>query len=341
MMSDDKRKGDDGFSRNGENLAILPGRTRIGWIGTGVMGSAMAANLIRAGYSMTVSTRTPSKADSLRALGAKWGETPAEVAVGSDVVFVMVGHPSDVESVILGENGVFAGFQASSDRSEIRKVVVDMTTSRPSLAETIFEKGMSIGVDALDAPVSGGDIGARNGTLSIMIGGLPEVAERLDPLFRVLGKTIVWHGGAGRGQHAKMTNQILIAGNMAGVCEAFLYAFRAGLDMGKVFASVEKGAAGSWSLSNLGPRILRNDFSPGFFVEHFIKDMGIALEEAERMGLDLPALSLVRRLYEKVAAAGGAKKGTQALIQGLASLSDVSLAPYLPNRSFIERGNER
>lgn len=293
---------------------------RVGWIGTGVMGASMAKNLLDAGYPLTVTSRTRSKAEPLLAAGAAWADSPAEVAAKSDVVFVMVGYPSEVEAVILGERGVLKGFAQTKGTS--RRIVVDMTTSRPSLAVEIERKAKAAGIESLDAPVSGGDLGARNRTLSIMIGGEGATVEAVRPLFEKLGTTIVHQGPAGFGQHAKMTNQILIAGNMAGVCEALLYAQKCGLDMTKTLASVEKGAAGSWSLSNLAPRILRNDFAPGFYVEHFIKDMGIALEEARRVGLKLPILALVEQLYQATAAAGDARSGTQALIRGLAALSE-------------------
>ena len=296
-------------------------KLRIGWIGTGVMGRSMSANLLKAGYPLTVFTRTKEKAAPLFDLGAVWAESPARVAAASDIVFLMVGYPADVRDVVLGGEGVLTGFRESSDRSA-PPIVVDMTTSSPALAAEIFGAAQAQGADALDAPVSGGDIGAREGTLSIMVGGDETVFRRVFPLFEVLGSKIVYQGGAGSGQHTKMVNQILIAGNMAGMCEALLYARRAGLDTEKVMNSVAAGAAGSWSLSNLGPRILRGDFAPGFFVEHFIKDMKIALDEAARMKLRLPALDLIRRLYERLAAQGDARLGTQALIKALDGLRD-------------------
>lgn len=296
-------------------------KPRVGWIGTGVMGKSMAANLIRAGYSLSVYSRTKAKAEPLLELGAVWKDSPADVAAVSDVVFSIVGYPGDVRQVILGPGGVVEGFLRPGAERPFPPAVVDMTTSSPSLAVEIRDFCAPKGIAALDAPVSGGDVGARGGTLSIMIGGDPETARRLMSLFQVLGKTIVLQGGAGSGQHAKMVNQILIAGNMAGMCEALLYASRAGLDMDKVMEAVAAGAAGSWSLSNLGPRILRGDFNPGFFVEHFIKDMKIALDEAARMNLELPALKLVRTLYERLAAEGGGRLGTQALYKALESIN--------------------
>lgn len=299
-------------------------KPRIGWIGTGVMGKSMAANLLRAGYVLSVHNRTQEKAQPLSEMGAVLKNSPAEIAEVSDVVFLMVGYPADVRSVILGENGVLQGFQSVADHP-FPPTVVDMTTSSPAVATEIYTECKKRGIDALDAPVSGGDTGAKSGTLSIMVGGDALPFERLMPIFRVLGNNIVHQGGAGSGQHTKMVNQILIAGNMVGMCEALLYATHAGLDTEKVMRSVATGAAGSWSLSNLGPRILRGDFAPGFFVEHFIKDMKIALDETGRMGLCLPALDLVRRLYERLAERGGARLGTQALINVLENLREDPL----------------
>ena len=308
------------FPKFGNRIDLgVTAKPRIGWIGTGVMGRSMAANLLRAGYRLTLYTRTKEKAVPLFEQGAEWKDSPAEIAAVSDFVFLMVGYPADVREVVLGPQGVLAGFRGIAERT-FPPTVIDMTTSSPALAAEIYAECKARGVDALDSPVSGGDIGARNGTLSIMAGGDEAVFQRIKPVFESLGTNIVYQGKAGSGQHTKMVNQILIAGNMAGMCEALLYGFRAGLDMEKVMKSVAAGAAGSWSLSNLGPRILRGDFEPGFFVEHFIKDMKIALEEASRMGLSLPTLGLVRRLYGRLAEQGGGRLGTQALIQALESL---------------------
>ncbi len=295
---------------------IEPGKSRIGWIGTGVMGRSMCGHLIDAGYSATVHTRTREKASPLLQRGAQWADTPRAVAEASDVVFSIVGFPSDVEQVILGSDGALSGCRAGS-------VLVDMTTSRPSLACRIADVAHPKGVSCVDAPVSGGDVGARNAALSIMVGGDAETVSALQPCFQALGKTIVYHGGPGSGQHAKMVNQTLIATNMIGVCEALLYAYRAGLDLEKVMESVASGAAGSWSLSNLGPRIIAGNFDPGFFVEHFVKDMGIALEESRRMGIALPGLALAHQLYVGLAAQGHAKDGTHALQIALARLSGI------------------
>ncbi len=297
-------------------MTIQPETTRIGWIGTGVMGHSMAGHLVRAGYQLAVFNRTRDKAKLLIEAGAAWRATPAEVAASSDVVFSIVSYPEDVRAVILGEDGVLAGAQPGT-------VVVDMTTSRPALAAEIARLAGARQVHAIDAPVSGGDVGARNGTLSIMIGGEPDLVKSLRPIWEILGQTWVHQGGPGAGQHTKMVNQTLIASGMIGVCEALLYAWRAGLDLETVLQSVSSGAAGSWSLSNLAPRIINNDFDPGFFVEHFIKDMGIALDEAERMGLALPGLALAKQLYLAVQAQGHRSDGTQALQLALSRLSDI------------------
>jgi 3-hydroxyisobutyrate dehydrogenase len=297
-------------------LEFAPGKTRIGWIGTGVMGSSMCGHLIAAGYAATVFNRTPDKARALVEKGAKLADSPSAVAASSDVVFTIVGYPHDVRQVTLGPDGTLAGAKSGS-------VLVDMTTSEPALAVEIDQAARAKGVHAVDAPVSGGDVGAREARLSIMIGGEQEVVDALRPLFEVMGKTIVYQGPAGAGQHTKMVNQILIATNMIGVCEALLYGYKAGLDLETVLQSVGSGAAGSWSLNNLGPRMIAGNFEPGFFVEHFLKDMGIALAESRRMNLSLPGLALAEQLYRAVAAQGYARKGTHALMLALASLSSV------------------
>lgn len=297
-------------------LTIEPGVTRIGWIGTGVMGASMCGHLIDAGFAATVFSRTKSKADGLVARGARWAESPKAVAEASDVIFTIVGFPSDVRQVLLGEAGALAGCSEGN-------VVVDMTTSEPSLAVEIHEAASARGVAAVDAPVSGGDVGATNGTLSIMIGGDRDIVESLQPCWEAMGSTIVYQGPAGSGQHTKMVNQTLIASNMVGVCEALLYGYRAGLDLPTVLRSVGSGAAGSWSLSNLGPRIMDNNFDPGFFVEHFIKDMGIALAESKRMGLCMSGLALAHQLYVALQAQGHGREGTHALQLALANLSGV------------------
>ncbi len=295
---------------------VVPGETRLGWIGTGVMGRSMAGHLMDAGFAMTVYSRTRSKAEALLERGAAWADSPADVARQSDIVFAIVGFPQDVREVFLGERGALKG-------SREGMVLVDMTTSEPSLAIEIYEAAKSQGVFAVDAPVSGGDVGAKEARLSIMIGGDREVVEALQPCWEAMGKTIVYQGGPGAGQHTKMVNQTLIATNMIGVCEALLYGYRAGLDLETVMQSVASGAAGSWSLSNLGPRIIANNFDPGFFVEHFIKDMGIALKEAHRMNLSLPGLALAHELYTALKAQGHGRDGTHALQLALARLSGI------------------
>ncbi len=292
------------------------GRIRVGWVGTGVMGASMCGHVIAAGYSVTVNTRTRARAERLLDRGADWADTPAEVAAQSDVIFTIVGYPADVREVILGQDGVLSQARPGT-------VVVDMTTSEPSLAQELYEKARLRQVASVDAPVSGGDVGARNATLAIMVGGDAEAVETVRPLLELMGKTIVHLGRAGAGQHAKMVNQTLIATGMIGVCEALLYAHRAGLDLETVLAAVGGGAAGSWSLANYAPRMLRGDFAPGFMVEHFIKDMEIALDEARRMNLALPGLALAHELYLALRAQGGGRDGTQALIRALARISDV------------------
>ena len=304
-------------------LEFGPGQTRIGWIGTGVMGSSMCGHLIKAGYTATVYNRSKEKTKVLVDLGATLADSPAAVADASDVVFSIVGYPKDVRDVTLGKEGTLA-------KSRPGTILVDMTTSEPALAVEIYEHAKAQGVLAIDAPVSGGDIGAREARLSIMVGGDSEVVKAVHPLFEVMGTTIVHQGGAGAGQHTKMVNQVLIATNMIGVCEALLYAQKAGLNPTTVLQSVGSGAAGSWSLNNLGPRMIAGNFEPGFFVEHFIKDMGIALAEAKRMHLALPGLALAEQLYEAVRAQGLGRKGTHALLLALAKLSDVTWSATPP-----------
>jgi 3-hydroxyisobutyrate dehydrogenase len=297
-------------------LEIAPGKTRVGWIGTGVMGLSMCGHVLDAGYQVTVYNRTRSRSKPLVDRGAREAGSPREVAEASDVVFTIVGYPSDVREVTLGPVGSLSGARPGT-------VLVDMTTSEPALAREIFEAAKSKGVHAVDAPVSGGDVGAREARLSIMVGGETEVVQALMPLFQVMGKTIVHQGPAGAGQHTKMVNQILIATNMIGVCEALLYGQKAGLNLDVVLQSVGSGAAGSWSLNNLGPRVIAGNFEPGFYVEHFLKDMGIALAEARRMNLSLPGLALAEQLYRAVEAQGYGRKGTHALMLALAGLSKV------------------
>jgi 3-hydroxyisobutyrate dehydrogenase len=297
-------------------LKAEPGKTRIGWIGTGVMGLSMCRHLMTKGYAATVYTRSKAKAQTLLDGGAAWTETPKAVAERSDVVFAIVGFPRDVREVFLGASGALAG-------SRPGMVLVDMTTSEPSLAREIFDAAKAKGVGAIDAPVSGGDVGAKNATLSIMLGGEADTIAAVRPLLECMGKTIIHQGPPGAGQHTKMVNQILIASYMVGVCEALLYGYKAGLDLPTVLQSVGGGAAASWSLNNLGPRIIDRNFEPGFFVEHFIKDMGIALDEAKRMNLALPGLALAHQLYLAVQAQGYGRKGTHALMLALEDISNL------------------
>jgi len=280
------------------------------------MGRWMCQHLITKGYSATVFNRSKEKTQPLVEAGAKAVDSPRAVAEQSDVIFAIVGFPADVRECFLGASGALAGSKPGS-------ILVDMTTSEPSLAVEIATAAKKKGVHALDAPVSGGDVGAKNSALSIMIGGEVEVVDAVKPLFECMGKTIIHQGGPGAGQHTKMVNQILIAANMVGVCEALLYGFKSGLNLETVMQSVSVGAAGSWSLSNLGPRIMARNFEPGFFVEHFIKDMGIALEEAKRMNLALPGLALANQLYVALKAQGYGRKGTQALMLALEHISAV------------------
>ena len=293
-----------------------PGKTRVGWIGTGVMGRWMCQHLMNKGYKATVYNRSKEKAQPLLDAGAVWAGSPRAVAEQSDVVFAIVGFPPDVRDVFLGPNGALAGAKPGS-------VLVDMTTSEPSLAIEIAQAAKAKGVASLDAPVSGGDVGAKNAALSIMIGGDKDVVEAITPMFECMGKTIVHQGRAGAGQHTKMVNQILISTTMIGLCEALIYGYKAGLDLETVFKSVSVGAAGSKSLDLYAPRIFARNFEPGFYVEHFIKDMGIALAEAEKMRLSLPGLALAKQLYEAVRALGHGRKGTQALMLALEHLSGV------------------
>ncbi len=290
---------------------------RIGWIGTGVMGKSMCSHIMNGGYEVFVFNRTKSKAEELVKNGATWCDSPRQVAERSDYIFTIVGYPHDVREVMFGEEGIFKGVKEGS-------VIVDMTTSEPSLAVEIYNRGKEIGVDVLDAPVSGGDIGAKEARLAIMVGGEREVFDRVYPLFELMGKNIKYMGKAGAGQHTKMSNQILISTSMIGVVESLLYAYRAGLDRSEVLDIVGKGAAASWSFNNYGPRIIKGDYNPGFFIKHFIKDMGIALEEAKRMNLSLPGLALANQFYIAASAMGYENLGTQALYKVLERLNGIN-----------------
>lgn len=281
---------------------------RIGFIGTGVMGKSIVKHFLANGHEVMVYNRTKSKTDELVAQGAIWQETPAEVTNASEIIFSMVGYPSDVEEIYYGANGIFS--------VEVKdKILVDLTTSTPTLAEKIYQTAKKEGAAALDATVSGGDLGAQNGTLSIMVGGDQAVYDSVVPLFDIMGKSYSLQGKAGAGQHTKMANQIMIAGTMTGMTEMLVYAKAANLDVEKVLETLAGGAAQNWSMSNYAPRILKADYSPGFFVKHFIKDLKIALDEAEKMHLNLPATKLATELYERLADQGFDNDGTQALIK--------------------------
>ncbi|KKB72719.1 MULTISPECIES: NAD(P)-dependent oxidoreductase [Bacillus] len=278
----------------------------IGFVGLGVMGNSMASHILTEGYPVVVYTRTKRKADNLLEKGAEWKSSVKELAEAADVIITMVGYPQDVEEVYFGSGGIIENAKKGS-------YLIDMTTSKPSLAKKIEAAARKKSLYALDAPVSGGDIGARNGTLAIMVGGERKAFEDCLPIFSIMGENIQYQGPAGSGQHTKMCNQIAIAAGMIGVAEAMAYAKKSGLDPENVLKSITTGAAGSWSLSNLAPRMLKGDFEPGFYVKHFIKDMGIALEEAELMGEKMPGLELAKSLYDRLAEKGEENSGTQSI----------------------------
>ena len=283
-----------------------PEHTSIAFIGTGVMGAPMAGHLLDAGYALTVYNRTASRADALVARGAVRATSPAEAVAQADVVITMVGYPADVEAVYLGADGIIEAAKPGT-------LLIDMTTSSPALAERIATEAAARGLRALDAPVSGGDVGAKNATLTIMVGGDAESFDAAKPVLHVMGANVVRQGGSGCGQHTKMANQVAIAGCMLGTVESLAYATSAGLDPRTVLESIGAGSAASWSLANLAPRILDGNFAPGFYVKHFVKDMRIAMNSAEEMGLDLPGLTAAKRLYELLETSGGENLGTQAL----------------------------
>lgn len=280
----------------------------IGFVGTGVMGKSMAGHLIDKGYEVNVYNRTKSKADDLVEKGATWCDTIATLSEKSDIIISIVGYPKDVESIYLSQDGILNHAKANS-------IVIDMTTSSPALAHDIYEKAKERNIKSLDAPVSGGDVGAKNAALTIMVGGDQEAYNQVEDIFNLLGKNVVYQGKSGNGQHTKLSNQIAIAAGMLGVAEAIIYAEEAGLDIDKVFNSIEHGAAGSWSLSNLGPRMVKEDYAPGFYVKHFIKDMKLAIEESEKMGLYMPGLLKAKEVYDALSKAGYDDNGTQAVIQ--------------------------
>lgn len=289
--------------------------TKVGWIGLGVMGSSMAQHIQNAGFPLSVYSRTKKKASHLLTQGANWANSPAELVDEVDYVFSMVGYPEDVLKIYFGDNGIFSG-------SYKDKILIDMTTSKPEIAEEIASYGKKHGAFTLDAPVSGGDIGAKNKSLAIMCGGERNIYERSFPLLEKMGANIQYFGEAGSGQRVKMSNQILIASTMIGTVESLIYAESANLDLEKVIGLIGQGAAGCWSINNLGPRMIKDDWEPGFYVEHFIKDIGIALDDAHRMGLNLKGLKLASSFYQRVQDAGYKKKGTQILMKVLKSLNE-------------------
>jgi 3-hydroxyisobutyrate dehydrogenase len=285
----------------------------IGFIGLGVMGSSMANRLLAAGFKVRVHTRTVSKAQATIDAGGVWIPDLKDLASGCRAIITMLGYPDEVEAVYFGPSGLLTGAAPGT-------LLIDMTTSRPALARRIYDEGVRRRLQVLDAPVSGGDIGAREGRLSIMVGGDSQAFEDARMLFSALGARIVLQGGAGCGQRVKLCNQIAVFGNTLGTCEAMAFAVRAGLDPVKVLESIGAGAASSWALTNLAPRILNADFAPGFFVRHFLKDIGLALEEAQALGLEAPALKLASQLYGKLVKEGFGDRGTQALYQLLSQL---------------------
>jgi 3-hydroxyisobutyrate dehydrogenase len=289
---------------------------KVAWIGTGIMGNPMAKHLVNAGYKLNVYNRTKQKAEELIGMGGTWYDSPADIAANSEVIITMIGFPKDVEECYFGDLGIFRQLRKGT-------ILIDMTTTKPSLAVKIFNEAERIGADFIDAPVSGGQLGAINASLSIMIGGKKEVVDSAMPLFDVLGRKIVYQGKAGAGQHTKMCNQITIAGTMIGVCEGLIYGVKAGLDLNTMLASISTGAAACWTVDVLAPKIVNGDFAPGFSVDNFVKDLTIALEEAESMKLSMPGLALVKQLYLSIQAMDKGSSGTQALYLALKRLANM------------------
>lgn len=302
------------FAMSDNTNPSVEGLPRVGWIGTGIMGGAICRRLLDASFPLTVTNRSRDRAEPLVQGGAAWATTPAAVAAASDVVFTCVGYPRDVREVVLGADGALAGLRPGT-------IFADMTTSEPELAKEIAAAAAARGIEALDVPVSGGDVGAREGRLTVMIGGPAATVTRLDAIWRVIAARVVHCGPPGSGQHTKMSNQVAIASTMIGMCEALLYASRAGLDLQTTLDAIRPGAAGSWSLEHLAPRLLRGDFAPGFLVEHFLKDLGIVLGECRRMGLVLPGVALAEQLYRSARELGHGRSGTQALVIAIGQLS--------------------
>lgn len=280
----------------------------IGFIGVGVMGKSMVRNLMKNGFEVSIYARTKAKVTDVLAEGALWCDSIAQCAQGKDAVITIVGYPKDVEEVYFGQGGILENASAGC-------VLIDMTTTSPQLSVKIEQAAKEKGLKALDAPVSGGDVGAKNGTLSIMVGGEKETYTQCLPIFQAMGTNIIYEGKAGAGQHTKMANQIALGGAIAGVCEALTYAKKVGLDLQTMLDSISKGAAGSWQMSNTAPRMLKGDFDPGFFVKHYIKDMNIALEEAAHVDLTMPVLNEVHDMYQALDDQGMGDLGTQALIK--------------------------
>ena len=289
---------------------------KIGWIGTGLMGNPMVKHLLKAGYTVGVHNRTKEKATDLIEMGCTWYDTPSDLAANAEIVVTIIGFPKDVEECYFGEQGIFKTIQPGT-------ILIDMTTTKPSLAIKIAEQASMVDAEFIDAPVSGGQLGAINGNLSIMMGGKKEVVDTMLPLFQAFGKNMVYQGKAGAGQHTKMCNQITIAGTLIGVCEGLIYAVKAGLNLNSMLESITKGAAGCWSLDVLAPKIVKGDYSPGFSIDNFVKDLTIALEEAEAMRLSLPGLALVKQLYISIQAMGKGSSGNQALYLALEKLANM------------------
>lgn len=277
----------------------------------------MIGHLLKAGFTVNIHSRTKSKAEGLIGAGCRWYDTPAALTADSDIMVTIIGSPKEVEECYFGATGIFAGLKKGM-------ILIDMTTTKPSLAIRISSQAAEMGAEFVDAPVSGGQVGAINGTLSIMIGGKKEVVDSVMPLFGAFGKNMVYQGKAGAGQHAKLCNQITIAGTLIGVCEALIYGYKAGLDLNTLLESISKGAAACWSLDVLAPKLVKKDYSPGFSVDNFTKDLRIALEEADAMQLSLPGLALAKQLYIAVQAMGGGGFGNQALYLALEKLSNLS-----------------
>ena len=289
---------------------------KIGWIGTGLMGNPMVKHLLKAGYTVGVHNRTKEKATDLIEMGCTWYDTPSDLAANAEIVVTIIGFPKDVEECYFGEQGIFKTIQPGT-------ILIDMTTTKPSLAIKIAEQASMVDAEFIDAPVSGGQLGAINGNLSIMMGGKKEVVDTMLPLFQAFGKNMVYQGKAGAGQHTKMCNQITIAGTLIGVCEGLIYGVKAGLNLNSMLESITKGAAGCWSLDVLAPKIVKGDYSPGFSIDNFVKDLTIALEEAEAMRLSLPGLALVKQLYISIQAMGKGSSGNQALYLALEKLANM------------------